>query len=149
MNTFIKRISIGLAGLMIISICVAPIAGYATLDEAKRAASKIYYQLLSLGFNVRDSYSTGTLDDGESTTFSRTFYSGNDYALVVGGCNYSRDIDVYIYDRYWNLIDKDTDTDQVAVTTFTAWYTGTYYIKIRMYDATSDGVHWALQYAYR
>ncbi|MEM7656423.1 MAG: hypothetical protein AAF399_09875 [Bacteroidota bacterium] len=149
MNRFAKLIFIPLTVLTLIGVGFFPRTGLATLEEAKRAASKIYYQLLSLGFNVRDTYTTGTLDNGESTTFSRTFYSGNDYALVVGGCNYSRDIDVYIYDRYWNLIDKDTDTDQVAVATFTAWYTGTYYIKVRMYDATNDGVHWALQYAYR
>lgn len=149
MNRIAKLIVVPLTVLTLIGVGFFPRAGLATLDEAKRAASKIYYQLLALGFNVRDTYTTGTLDNGESTTFSRTFYSGNDYALVVGGCSYARDIDVYIYDRYWNLIDKDTDTDQVAVATFTAWYTGTYYIKIRMYDATNDGVHWALQYAYR
>ena len=149
MNRIAKIALITFTACTLVGMSLFPKMSYATLEEAKRAASKIYYQLLSLGFNVRDSYSSGTLDDGESTTFSRTFYSGNDYALVVGGCNYARDIDVYIYDRYWNLIDKDTDTEQVAVATFTAWYTGTYYIKIRMYDATSDGVHWALQYAYR
>ena len=83
MNRIAKLIFVPLTILTLIGVGFFPRTGLATLEEAKRAASKIYYQLLSLGFNVRDTYTTGTLDNGESTTFSRTFYSGNDYALVV------------------------------------------------------------------
>lgn len=122
---------------------------FATRQEAENAALAAAYALSAYGFDFSNHYELGILDRGRSTTFSRTLYRGTEYVLVAGGCNYTRDIDLYIYDRNGYLINSDEDSRQTAVVNFRAGYTGTYYIKVKMYSATSDGVHWCLVYGYR
>lgn len=143
MKRFLKSLLLGLlfSGTILLAL--------ATEEEAKAAAQKVREQLKELGFQVRDTYLTGVLDNGESTVFSRTFYQDNEYVLVVSGCNFTRDIDLYVFDDDGHLIDQDSDAAPTAVNTFKASYTGTYYIKLVMYDASSDNVHWAFQYGYR
>jgi len=121
----------------------------ATKPEARAEARAAKSILENYGYSVRSYFSEGVLDKGDYETFSRTFYRGVDYALVVGGCTYTNDIDIYVYDKYGDLVASDNSTKQYAITAFSANYTGTYYIKIKMYDSTSDGVHWALQYGYK
>ena len=122
---------------------------FATRQEAENTALASAVALSAYGFDFRDYYELGVLDRNRSSTFARTLYRGTEYALVAGGCNYTRDIDLYIYDRDWNLIRADESTSQSAGISFLARYTGTYYIRVKMYSATSDGVHWCLVYGYR
>jgi hypothetical protein len=121
----------------------------ASQPEADEEAEAIAPLLRSYGYDVHPYYSRGMLNRGQSTTLSRTFYAGNEYALVVGGCSYTRDIDIYVYDKYWNLIASDKGAAKHGVVNFDVYQTGTFHIKIKMYDATSDGVHWAMLYAYK
>ncbi|WP_282775567.1 hypothetical protein [Phaeodactylibacter xiamenensis] len=134
---------------VIISIFLAVQNGSATREGARRAVRGAVIALSSYGFDYRDSYDLGVLDRGQSYTMARTLYRGNEYALLAGGCEYTRDIDVYVYDRNWNLISYDSDYDQVALANFDASYSGTYYVRVKMYSATSDDVHWSLVYGYR
>ncbi len=143
MKYILKSILVGLI------CCGSMLLVWATEEEAKAAAQKVREQLKELGFQVRDTYLVGMLDNSESTVFSRTFYQDNEYVLVVSGCSRTKDIDLYVFDDDGHLIDQDSDAAPTAVNTFTANYTGTYYIKLVMYDATSDNVYWAFQYGYR
>lgn len=143
MRKLLKLILVGL-------ICGGAVVTAQTCeDEAKAIAEKVRQELKKFGFQVRDTYYSGMLDNGESTVFSRTFYQDNEYVLVVSSCNYTKDVDLYVFDEDGSLIDHDSDAASSAVNTFKAEYTGTYYIKVVMYDATRDNVHWAFQYGYR
>jgi len=134
--------------LLLVIMIFTPSTSWATLEEAKETARRIYKLLIIEGFEVLDYYSYGELDIGESTVFKRQFYRGNTYALIVAGCNYTEDIDIYLYDDDGDLIDKDKKPAQAGFVIFSPRYSGNYYIKIVMYDATSNNVHWVLQYAY-
>lgn len=147
MRFFNKKI----ASLLLATVCtfVAIQNVSATREGARRAVRSAVVALASYGFDYRDSYDLGVLDRGQSYTMARTLYRGNEYALLAGGCEYTRDIDVYVYDRNWNLISYDRDADKVALANFNASYSGTYYVRVKMYRATSDDVHWSLVYGYR
>ncbi len=122
----------------------------ATEEQAREAAAQAREQLRDLGFQVRNTYRTGALDRGNSTVFTRTFYQDNEYVLVVTGCAYARDIDVFVFDDDGSLIAQDSKSSPTSVATFQANYTGKYFIKVVMYDATSaQNVHYAFQYGYR
>lgn len=125
--------------------------GKATEAQAEAEADAIAYVLKhEYGWDIKSYYSHGSLREGERASFSKTFYSGVEYALVAGGCDYARDIDIEIYDENYNLIEKDTDTGKNALVTFTPRWSGTFHIKVKMYDASATGlVHWVLQYGYR
>jgi hypothetical protein len=139
------------ASLLLAIVCTfaAIQNGSATREGARRAVRSAVVALSSYGFDYRDSYDLGVLDRGQSYTMARTLYRGNEYALLAGGCEYTRDIDLYVYDRNWNLISYDRDSDKVALANFNASYSGTYYVRVKMYRATSDDVHWSLVYGYR
>lgn len=122
---------------------------FATRDEAESAALATAFLLAASGFDFSDHYELGILNRGRATTFARTLYRGTEYALVTGGCESANDIDLYVYDRNGNLIYSDNDSSKTAVVNFRPNYTGTYYIKVKMYSASSDGVHWCLVYGYR
>lgn len=122
----------------------------ATEEQAREAARQAREQLRELNFQVRNTYSTGALDQGESEVFTRTFYQDNEYALVITGCAYARDIDVYVFDDDGDLIAQDSKSSPTSVATFKATYTGKYYIKIVMFDSSSSqNIHYAFQYGYR
>jgi len=136
--------------LLVVLFCMGiAMVALATEEEAKEAAKKAREQLKEMGFQVRDTYLIGVLDNGESSVFSRTFYQDNEYVLVVTGSKRARDIDVYVFDDDGRLVAQDSDASPISVNTFKADYTGTYYIKVVMYDAVSDNVYWVFQYGYR
>jgi hypothetical protein len=121
----------------------------ASTDSARARAHEICDVLRNEGWLVRDSFTFGKLARGESTTIRCTFYAGNSYRLVAGGCEDARDVDVAVYDENGNLIDSDRDSSSLAVADFHPKWSGTFFVKVKMYDSTPDGAHFVLQYAYR
>jgi len=121
----------------------------ATEEQAKEAARQVREQLKGLGFQVRNTYLIGVLDKGESTVFTRTFYQDNEYVLVATGSGGAQDMDVYIFDEDGSLVSQDSKVSPTAVTTFKAEYTGKYFVKVVMYDASGKGTYYAFQYGYR
>ncbi len=69
-------------------------------------------------------------------TYNRYLYSGNCYAIVGVGDNGVRDLDVYVWNRYWNLVAKDTDASNVSVATICPRRSGTYHIRTFMYSGS-------------
>ena len=47
------------------------------------------------------------------------------------------------------LIDSDKDAQVLAVANITPRWSGTYFIKITMYNSTRNGAHYVVQYAYQ
>lgn len=138
----------GLLGLTLL------VAGAAWLpldeDEARKTAARAAYLLRDrYGYTVRDDLAVDYLAEGASTVLTTTLYTGNHYVLVAGGDSRTRDIDVFVYDENNNLVAQDDGASDVAFVEVTPRWTGTYYVKVHLYDADGEGAHWALVYGYR
>jgi hypothetical protein len=132
-----------------ILISSAPLAD-ASERGARMRAADLFSQLDSdLGLNVRAHYVKGLLRRGESTIITTTLSAGNEYYLVAGGCEDAYDVDIAVFDENGNLVGKDDDTDSLAVAKVTPLWSGTFRVRITMYNSTANGAHWVLQYAYR
>ncbi|MGK0187515.1 MAG: hypothetical protein ACI9R3_003303 [Verrucomicrobiales bacterium] len=116
---------------------------------ASTSARSLLQSLRANGYSVRDQYNHGTLGHGQSTIVRTTLHKGNSYVLAAGGCEDAYDVDILIYDENGNLLDRDTDNSNLAVAEITPRWTGTFYIKIVMFDSTRDGAHWVLQTAWK
>ena len=135
--------------LVISSLALLPGSTNASEVGAERAAQILFKKLRELGWNVRDSYTTGLLPYGRSTTVRTTLHEGNAYTLVAAGCQDARDVDISVYDEDGNLIDGDHDNSNIAVAEVTPAWSGTFFVKVTMYDSTPNGAHYVLQYAWK
>jgi hypothetical protein len=124
---------------------------FATPQEARQEVDKMARVFMDYGWDFRDYYTYGTLYEGESSTYTSTFYAGNQYILLAGGCNSAEDVDLYLYDGYGDLVRQDKNADQYAAVSFTCAVSGTFTIRVKMYRAVSPSVavHWALRYGYK
>lgn len=132
-------------GLMVLT----PTGSEASLDGARFSARRLFQTLEANGWNVRGHFSRGLLARGQSITVRTTLHAGNTYKLVAGGCEDAYDVDIRVYDENGNFIDSDSDSSRVAVATVTPAWSGTFLVKITMYNSTPNGAHWVLQYAYK
>ena len=121
----------------------------ASVAGAQYNANVLFRTLKGLGWNVRESFSYGLLAHGESQIIRTTLHAGNTYKIVAAGCEDAYDVDVAVFDENGNLIDSDHDTSRLAVADITPTWSGTFYIKVTMYDSTPNGAHFIVQYAYR
>jgi hypothetical protein len=71
--------------------------------------------------------------------FVRSFTKGERYAVVAGGDNGVKDLDVKILDERGNEVAADTQTDANPVVEFTVPRTGQYTIKLVMYQSGKNG----------
>ena len=120
----------------------------ATTANAKEAASKVFQRFQELGLSVNANYQLGLLPLRGEEIFDTQLYKGKQYVLVGAGCSDARDVDLLIYDEQGRLLARDTEHDPVPVLQFEAPYTGTYYMRVVMYDSTPDGAHWVMQTGY-
>ena len=136
--------------LMTVALSSFPIQpARASHAGAERNAALLFDALRDRGWNVRDSFTWGFLQRSDSTVIRTTLHSGNTYKIVAAGCEDAYDVDVAVYDENGNLIDSDHDTSPVAVADITPKWSGTFYIKVTMYNSTPGGAHYIVQYAYR
>ena len=78
------------------------------------------------------------LSEGESYTFTRKLYAGNNYKIVGIGGQGVEDLDIYVYDANGDLVDRDTQTDNVPIVNFHVYSTQVYQIKVKFYSAEDD-----------
>lgn len=109
----------------------------------------LYEYFRSEGISSRSTYTYGTLAAGEKAKIARTFYGGTTYILAVAGDRRAEDIDLYIYDRYGNLIEKEESSSANSAVVFTPRVTGTVYIVIKMYDTIGTYACYAMIYGYK
>lgn len=137
--------------LAVVALVCLPFSTFAQSScryVASQLSSSIMDAFAQNGIDYRDTYTYGQLSAGNSSTLSRTFYRGNTYCLGVVGDNNAIDMDIYIFDSNGNLIAKHAESDPAAVGVFRATYSGTYYIKVKMYKARGNAC-WALVYGYQ
>jgi hypothetical protein len=75
------------------------------------------------------------LDPGETVAFIRTIERGQKYAVVGGGDNDVRDLDIEVTDEDGRMIASDTKDDNQPVVLFTASYSGKIVIRQKLFAA--------------
>lgn len=139
--------SVTLTALVTASVFITRPASASVLG-ARVAASVLFDELRANGWNVRDCYSSGLLRYGQSTVISTTLYAENDYTFAAAGCEDARDVDIAVYDEDGNLVARDNDASVLAVAEVSPIWSGTFYVKVTMYNSVYDGAHYVLQYAW-
>lgn len=142
-NTFRAVVAGMLFALLPIQFSTASVAG------ARYTAVALFVGLKRQGWECRDSFSQGLLRKGGSTVIATTLYAGNTYALAASGCEDAYDVDLAVYDERGNFIASDSNRSSLAVVRVTPRWTGTYYLKVTMFNSTYNGAHYVMQYAYR
>ena len=79
------------------------------------------------------------LHKGQDVKFTRDFDAGVKYAVVGGGDNGTKDLDVYILDADGQVVAKDELADNFPVVEFTPRRSGRYTIRVLMYEAGNNG----------
>lgn len=143
----VLRLLATLTTLTALLIAPVPQANASRLG-AQVNANVLFNLLRSQGWTVRESFSWGLLERGDSVVIPTTLYAGNTYKLVAAGCEDAFDVDIAVFDENANLIDRDNDTSRVAVADFSPRWSGTFYIKVTMYNSTANGAHYVVQYAF-
>lgn len=90
-------------------------------------------ELENRGYTIRE-IPGRYLSQGHYRTYNRYLYGGNCYAIVGVGDQHVRDLDVIIYDRYWNVVASDTDSSSVSAAKICLRHSGTYRIRTKMYS---------------
>jgi hypothetical protein len=130
-------------------LTTVPDTSLASYQGARYQARRILFAARGQGFAVRSYYTQGLLQRGQSTILRFTLTSGVSYKIVVGGCEDCYDIDAALYDESGNFIDSDGDASAIAIVNNTPRWTGTFYLRVTMYDSTYNGAHFVVQYAYQ
>lgn len=118
-----------------VSMVVPSALGASTLEIADANDS-----VMAIG----DYYPTGNGDlsgviGADGTEKGTMYFSSNTSYAVTGVCDMDcSDIDVYIYDKYGDLVAEDADASDTAIATFRANYTGAYTVKTRMYKCSTS-----------
>jgi len=92
---------------------------FITVLYAQKAEEKDLKALMTdLGYSWSETKST-MLHKGESEYFWRTFYSGNEYAILVFSENKDVfDLDLYLYNEEGNLLDKSISKGNFEIIEF-------------------------------
>ena len=113
-------------------------------DGALAALQRALDKVNEYGYHMPDggegsAYWIWNMNPGYYNQVNRTFYRGNDYALVATGDNRVLDVDLKVYDENWNLIDSDTDETNLALVRFTPKWTGAFHIRTIYYSGRGVG----------
>ena len=80
----------------------------------------------------------GRLNDDGTQTYTVNLQRGKGYA-VAGVCdNDCSDLDLILLDNRGRVVDQDDSTDDAPVVTVTPSKTGTYRVRVRMYECSVD-----------
>lgn len=135
MKTWLMKKKVVIASVIALLLATSALTVIASNSVSRRELSVITRDLLS-GWNVRDRRGGIYLSQGRSYYFSTTLFRGSDYLIVGAGDRSVRDLDIELYDEYWNPIDDDNDRDSTPVVQVTPRWTGTFYVVVRMYSGS-------------
>jgi len=96
------------------------------------------------GFTRTHDYEIDSLNDDAEDSFTLTLTGNREYA-IVGACdNDCSDIDFWLYDENDNLIDSDTSTDDIPMVRVTPRWTGTFRIRVKMYECSVEPCYYGI-----
>jgi hypothetical protein len=98
----------------------------------------------STGWEQTHDYEIGSLDDGESDSFTGTFREGWEYRIVSFCDEDCSDIDLYLRDGYDNEIDSDVSVNDVPVMECRPSRTGEYSIQVSMYECSTEPCYFGI-----
>lgn len=78
------------------------------------------------------------LDEDNDESYEITLDGGREHVIVVVCDDDCDDVDVSLYSKSGDLIDKDDDNDGTAIITGVTTYTGRYYLNIELSDCDAD-----------
>jgi type 1 fimbria pilin len=88
------------------------------------------------GYDGADTcFMAGLCQVRQSITITRKFLPGERYALIGGGDDDAKDVDISILDESGNEIEKDTETDATPVVLFSPTVEAHYTIRLTLYDS--------------
>ena len=119
-----------LAGLLLFGILNNFLIADRYTAQANAVAAAL--TLESKGYTVRE-IPGRYLKHGHYRTYKRYLYAGNCYAIVGVGDQNVRDLDVIVYDRYWNYVTSDTDASPISVVEICPRHSGYFRIRTKMY----------------
>jgi len=105
---------------------------FANMATANANALLTAMYLESNGYYIKD-ISGRHLRTGHYRTYNRYLYSGNCYVIASVGDNNVRDLDIKVWDRYWNYVGTDSDSSKTAVVKICPNRSGTYRFRTKMY----------------
>ncbi len=82
---------------------------------------------------------SGHFQKGQDLKFYRDFEGGVKYAVVGGGDNGTKDLDIFILDEDGKVVVQDTLEDNVPIVEFTPARNARYTIKMLMHDGAAAG----------
>lgn len=78
----------------------------------------------------------GHLDSSENETFQIELRSGRSYS-ILGACDEDcEDMDLFLMDREGNALQADEDVDSFPLISFTPSYSGSYRVRVEMFDCS-------------
>lgn len=114
------------------------IVALATVSFSQNTEREIQNLMENEGYSLSIS-KYAYLSEGETYSYWKTFYSGNDYVIVCfpedDGVN---DADLYLYDDDGSLYDDATTDDNVEVIEFSCYTTRDMKIVMKNYDSYSS-----------
>ncbi len=97
------------------------------------------------GWAITSEAEVRTLTDGASEELSLSLSGGVDYGVIATCDEDCHDIDLYVYDDAGNELDSDTLGDDYPVLNFRTPYSGTYTVRVRMYECSVEPCYYAYE----
>lgn len=122
-----------LALLALVFAGSASVAEAQTSDVVTRQFDVIVGRLAKNGYRENRSRLSGTLRQGQQTTYTVDLQQGARYLLAAvcdGDCS---DLDLALYDDSGNLLDDDTETDDVPIVNVVPRWTGRFRVTVKMH----------------
>jgi hypothetical protein len=129
-----KRLYI--SAITIFAMLMVPLVSNASDQDSIRKLSYVAYKLKSKGYATRSRVSGRYLSKGKSYLVRTTLLGGTNYIIYGAGDGGVKDLDIILYDENGYKIDKDSQMDALPVVRVRPSWTGTFYIKVTMYDGS-------------
>lgn len=126
----------------------APPAGVQTAEAYQQQVmarlQQVNQAFIGQGFQAIDQPATGTLAQGQNTTFPANLSTGIEYR-IVGVCdNDCADLDLVLYDQNNNVVSQDQLTDATPIVSVAPQWTGPFTVQVVMHNCAQAPCYYAL-----
>ena len=132
--------------LTVLALVALPVARLSAQSYARTVWEQLdraYTRASNNGYTTRN-YIIGRLDEGDTDTWTLTFYGGNDYK-VVGACDGDcRDVDLFVENDDGKSMASDESRDDTPIVDFHINDTGAYKVKVKMYDCKENPCYYGI-----
>lgn len=120
-----------------IVLTLSLILSFACLFAQKAEEKELKNLMKDLGYSWSET-KTVALTEGEGAYYWRTFYTGNEYAILAfSEKSEVLDIDIYLYDENGDLIDNSESSEDFEIIEYDPSGSGQVKVVIKNYDSTT------------